>query len=287
MNSELKNLLKKRKQDTNKYDYGHVFILAGSAGMTGAAYLASQAAILAGSGLVTLGIPGSLNCIMACKLTEVMTRLLPETKSQTLSLKAYFKIMKLGKKADVLAIGPGLSVHMDTVKLVRKICANWDKPIVIDADGLNALAGSLSNISHIRSAKILTPHIGEFARLMGKPADYVKKNRERLTKEFAKRYNIVLVLKGSRSIVASPDGDIYINNTGNPGMASAGSGDVLTGIIASFAGQGIQAFEAAKLGVNIHGLAGDLAADEKGEASLIATDLLAKLPQAIKSATKR
>src|SRR3989338_7350586 len=136
-------ILKKRKSDTNKYDYGHVFVLAGSVGMTGAAYLCSQAAIVSGSGLVTLGIPRSLNTIMARKLTEVMTKPLPETKAQTLSQKALPEIMEFEEKADVLAIGPGLSMNSGTAKLIRKIVANWKKPIVIDADGLNALVGQL------------------------------------------------------------------------------------------------------------------------------------------------
>lgn len=264
---------------------------------------------MSGSGLVTLGIPRSLNTILARKLTEVMTKPLAETEAQTLNIKAYPEIMKFQERADALAIGPGLSRNPETAKLIRKICASWKKQIVVDADGLNAFSGHLN----LLRATILTPHIGEFARLINKPQEYVKKNKEELTKEFAKRYNVIVVLKGHRSIVASNKGNIYINKTGNPGMATAGAGDVLTGIIASFVGQarpndrsarqtrlndvvgqaevglvgrGITPFEAAKSGVYIHGLAGDLAARERGEASLLAGDILAKLPQAIKSVLK-
>lgn len=237
---------------------------------------------MSGSGLVTLGIPRSLNTILARKLTEVMTKPLAETEAQTLNIKAYPEIMKFQERADALAIGPGLSRNPETAKLIRKICASWKKQIVVDADGLNAFSGHLN----LLRATILTPHIGEFARLINKPQEYVKKNKEELTKEFAKRYNVIVVLKGHRSIVVSNKGNIYINKTGNPGMATAGAGDVLTGIIASFLGQGMAPFEAAKSGVYTHGLAGDLAAREKGEASLLASDILANLPKAMKSVLK-
>lgn len=271
----------KRKNNTSKKDYGHVFVLAGSAGFTGAAYLTAQAALLSGSGLVTLGIPRSLNIIFAKKFVEVMTRPLPETKAKTLSSRAFGEIKKFCEKADVLAIGPGLSRNKETQVLVRKIVKNIKLPRVIDADGLNALAGHLDILpatGNWELGTVLTPHEGEMARLLGKTPKFVHANRKDIAKAFAKKYNVVLVLKGHRSIVTGPDGEVYINKTGNPGMATGGTGDVLTGIIAGFMGQGLPAFEAAKLGVYIHGLAGDLAAKEKGEISLIATDLLKALP---------
>ena len=273
----------KRKANSHKGDYGHVFVIAGSAGLTGAAYLTSQAAILSGSGLVTLGIPKSLNTIMARKLTEVMTKLLPETKSRSLSKKAFGEIKKFSEKADVLAIGPGLSCNKETQTLVRKIVSSVKLPKVIDADGLNALVEHLNILKGIRDTGygirlVLTPHEGEMARLINKTRDFVHKNRKKVAKEFSKKYNVILVLKGHRTVVAGPEGRTYINKTGNPGMASGGVGDVLTGIIASLIGQGLSGFDAAKLGVYAHGLAGDLAAKEKGQFSLIATDLLNKLP---------
>jgi len=274
--------LPKRKKTAHKGDYGHVLVLAGSKGLTGAAYLTSQAALLSGSGLVTLGIPESLNVIMERKLTEVMTLPLAETKKSSLAPAAYQKIKKFLTKADVLAVGPGLSRDPGTVKLVRKLVAALNKPFVLDADGINAFIGNLSLLKKTKSPSVITPHPGELARLLGVKTKAIQRNRLQIARKFAKRYKRVLVLKGERTIVASPDGKQYINNTGNPGMASGGTGDVLTGVIAGLIGQGIDVFEAAKIGVYVHGLAGDLAVREKGERSLKATDLLNKLPQAFK-----
>lgn len=289
---KFQKILPKRKPKSHKGDYGHVFILAGSVGLTGAAYLCSQAAILSGSGLVTLGIPKSLNPIMARKLTEVMTLPLPETGQQSLNIAAFKKIKDFAKKADVLAIGPGLSQNKQTQGLVRKVILKIDKPMVIDADGLNALVGHL-DILHRKNAKIpqrrktliLTPHPGEMARLLSKKVSFVQKNRIKIAKEFAKKYNVILVLKGHKTVIANPKGVMYTNTTGNPGMATAGVGDILTGMISSFIGQRLEPFLATKLAVYIHGLAGDLAAKEKGQISLIATDLLKKLPEAIRTVT--
>lgn len=286
MNKRRNDLLKlfKRRPGSHKGDYGHVFILAGSAGLTGAAYLTSQGALISGSGLVTLGIPKSLNPVMARKLTEVMTKPLPETRSQSLSRKAFSEIRKFLEKRDVLAIGPGLSQHKETQLLIRKIILCCNKPMVIDADALNALAGCVKGLVKIprrRSATVLTPHPGEMGRLINKSAGFVQKDRKNIAKEFAKKYNLTLVLKGHHTVVASPR-NIYINKTGNPGMASGGVGDVLTGVIASFLGQGLSGFDAARLGVYVHGLAGDLSAKEKGQLSVTAVDLLNKLPKALR-----
>lgn len=270
----------KRRIDTHKGDYGHIFVLAGSVGLTGAAYLTSQAALVAGSGLVTLGLPRSLNPIMAKKLVEVMTKPLPETRSQTLSKAAFSHIKKFIEKSDVVALGPGLSQNRETQFLIRKIVSSTKSPMVIDADGLNALVGHLRRFT--RRTCVFTPHPGEMGRLIGRQASYIQKNRKVVAKGFASKYNVTLVLKGSRTIVADPEGNIYTNTTGNPGMASGGAGDVLTGIVASFLGQGLTGFEAARLAVYVHGLAGDLAAKEKGQLSLIATDLLKALPKVLK-----
>ena len=268
--------LPKRKKETNKGDYGHVFIIAGSPGFTGAAALCSQAALLCGSGLATLGIAKGLNTILARKLTEVMTKPLPETSAGTLSEKAFPQVMKFSSKADCVAIGPGLSRNPGTQKLVRKLIVSLEKPMVLDADGLNAIEGQAQLLKRAQAPVIVTPHPGEMARL----------SKERVAKTFANKYNVVCVLKGHRTVVARPDGKTYVNTTGNPGMAKGGTGDVLTGMIASFIGQGIGPFEAASLGVYLHGLAGDLAAKEKGEASMLASDLLDKIPAAIKKLSK-
>lgn len=272
----------KRRPDSHKGDYGHILVLAGSVGLTGAAYLTAQAALLSGSGLVTLGIPKSLNAILARRLTEVMTKVLPETKAQSLSLKAFSQIKKFSEKADVIAIGPGLSQNRETQTLIRKVVSSINKPMVIDADGLNALVGHLD----ILPATVLTPHPGEMARLIARTKGFIRKDRKKVAKDFAAKYNVTLVLKGHRTVVAGPSGKIYVNKTGNPGMASGGMGDVLTGIIASLIGQGFSAFDAAKIGVYVHGSAGDIAAKEKGQPSLIATDLLNKLPDVLRKQEK-
>jgi len=271
----------KRKKDAHKGDFGHVFVLAGSTGFTGAACLCSEAALLAGAGLVTLGIPRSLNVIVARKLKEVMTYPLPENKDASLNIKAFPKIKaKLGH-IDVLAIGPGLSQNKNTQCLVRKVISSIDKPMVIDADGLNALAGHLDILKQTKSNKILTPHPGEMARLLGVSTKFVQKNRKLLAKDLSSRYNVVTVLKGSGTVVAGPKNKVLVNTTGNPGMAKGGTGDVLTGIIAAFLAQGLNPFEAAKIAVFIHGLAADLAVRKKGQLSLLASDILDKLPQAL------
>lgn len=273
------------KKDTtaNKKDFGHVLVLAGSCGYTGAAYLTSQAAILSGSGLVTLAVGRSLYDIMAMKLTEVMVRPFFETKDYSLSLLAEKEILNFADKCDCIAIGPGISQNKETQALVRNVVGKVTKPVVLDADGLNAFVGNLDKLKKAQAPLILTPHPGEMARLIEKEAEEVQANRKDIALNFAHQYNIVLVLKGNATIVAGPDSDeCYVNDTGNAGMATGGTGDVLTGIIASFVGQGMKPFNAAIAAVYLHGLAGDIAAKEKGHLSLIATDLLNKLPESLR-----
>ena len=272
----------KRREDSHKGDFGHVLVIAGSAGYTGAAYLASQAAIRSGSGLVTLAVPESLHAIMARKLTEVMVKPMPETKGRSLSLKAGKELLRFSEKCNSFAIGPGLSQNKETAKLVRSLVAKLDGPIVLDADGINAFCGRASELKKARGALILTPHPGELSRLTGKGVGEIQKNRKDIACEVAGKYNIVLVLKGRDTVVAGPDGKLYVNKTGNPGMASGGVGDILTGIIAAFLAQGVLEFNAAALGVYFHGLAGDRALKDKGPLGLIATDLLDKLPEILK-----
>jgi len=273
----------RRSSDAHKGDFGHVLVLAGSAGYTGAAYLASQAAALSGSGLVTLAIGRSLYSIMATKLTEVMVKPFFETKDFSLSLLAEKELAAFAEKCGALAIGPGISQNKETQALVRNLMGRLDKPIVLDADGINACVGHLDAIKNAKAKLVLTPHSGELARLMGKDASEIEQGRKDVAIKFASEYNTVLVLKGRNTIVAAPGGDIYVNETGNVGMATGGTGDVLTGMIASFIGQGAAPFTAAVLAVHFHGLAGDIAVKEKGILSLIATDLLNKLPEALKT----
>ena len=281
--------LLRRRPESNKGDYGHIFILAGSMNYSGAAVLCAQAAMRSGAGSVRLGIPkGINNAIIKIKPEEVMTLTLPQTKSGSLSGKAFDKIRFFVKKFDILVIGPGLSQDKTTQALTRRIISAIDKPMVIDADGLNALAGHLNVLRKPKARNrnlILTPHPGEMARLLGITVNIVQKNRKDIARKFSRSHKLTLVLKGHNTIVSDAKGKIYINKTGNPGMSSAGSGDVLTGMISAFLGQGLDSFSSAKYAVYLHGLAGDLAAKEKTQISLIASDIIAKIPQAIKKSS--
>jgi len=280
---ELRGLLPPRRPVSHKGDYGHVLVLAGSPGFTGAAALTSVSALRAGAGLVTLGVPESLNPILETKCTELMTLPLPETAQGTFSPEAKGKIMEFCARATVVALGPGLSRNEETGGLVKKLVKECPLPMVIDADGLNLLAGDVSVLTAARSPLILTPHPGEMVRLTGMAKEELLKDREKAARDFAEKYNVTLVLKGAGTLIAPPSGPLWINLTGNPGMASGGTGDVLTGLIAGFLGQGLSPLDAARLGVYLHGAAGDRAAKKVGRISLIATDLLAEVPPALKN----
>jgi NAD(P)H-hydrate epimerase len=278
--------LLRRRLNSQKRDFGHIFILAGSQRFSGAAVLCSEAAMRSGAGLVTLGIPEGLNnAIIKIKPKEVMTLPLPQTRQGALNLSGYGRIKDFIKDIDVLAIGPGISCDKSALSLARRIIAKIKKPMVIDADGLNALVGHLNILLKTKNrqpATILTPHPGEMARLLGVSVKKVQGKRKEIAQKFAKEHKVTLVLKGYKTVVADDKGNLYINKTGNPGMATAGCGDVLTGMIGAFLGQGLEAFSAAKYAVYLHGLAGDLAAKEKTQISLLATDIIAKIPEAIK-----
>ncbi len=280
--AELKGLLKRRPRDSHKGDFGHVFILAGSRGLTGAAALCANAVLRSGAGLATLGIPVSLNTTMSRKLTEVMTLSLAETKEITLSLKAEKKILEKVKASDIVVLGPGISQHPETQELINRLILKIEKPMVLDADALNAIARNVNRLKKVKSSYVITPHPGEMSRLINKSMKYIKNHRLIVAKKFSYDYNAVVVLKGAGTVVAEPGGKYYINTAGNPGMATAGSGDVLTGIIAGFLSQGLKMFDASALGVYVHGLAGDLAEKDKGEIGLIAGDILENIPYAIK-----
>ncbi len=277
-----RGLLPGRMPDTHKGDVGRVFLLAVSRELSGAAALCVTGALRVGAGLVTLGLPASLHPPMVQKLTESMFKVLPETKEGSLSLQGFPNIVSTCERMDAVAIGPGLSQQTQTKELVRQLLPKIPKPLVLDADGLNAVAEDLSVFQKLLLPIIITPHPGEMGRLIRQSAEDIQRDRERTAKEFAKRYKVVVVLKGHHTVVASYDGSVYINDTGNPGMASGGCGDVLTGMIAGLLGQRLSLFDAARLGVYLHGLAGDLAAQEKGTIGLIATDLADRIPQAIR-----
>jgi NAD(P)H-hydrate epimerase len=272
----------KRKKDSHKGDFGHVFIIAGSRGLTGAACLCAQAALRSGAGLVTVGIPKSVYGIVAAKLMEVMVMPLPETGNGCLGSAAFRQIKAVAARVDVLALGPGLSKEPQTQRLVRNIVKEIGLPMVIDADGLNAMAGAMNILVRRGVGTIITPHPGEMARLAGISSDEVQKNRTALAKKIASKYNIITILKGHRTVVSSPEGKTFINTTGNPGMSKAGTGDALTGIIAAFLAQGATMFDAAVLAVHVHGMAADIAVQEKGELSLLASDIINVLPRALR-----
>ncbi|MCK5306853.1 MAG: NAD(P)H-hydrate dehydratase [Candidatus Omnitrophica bacterium] len=275
-------IISKRVPATHKGDYGHVLVVAGSIGMTGAAYLCSQASLICGCGLVSLAIPASLNLIMEVKLTEVITKPQEETIEGSLSLGAYEPILKLAAGCDVIAIGCGLSTNPQVQELVKKLIASVKIPVVLDADGLNAVAGTPDVLKEIKSKVVITPHPGEMSRLAKIQTDAVQAERLKIAKNFAAEYNVIVTLKGHNTVVAGEDGLSFVNSIGNPGMATAGMGDVLTGMIASFIAQGLEPFDAAKLGVYLHSLSGDIAASKKGQISLIASDILEHIPDAIR-----
>jgi len=272
-------VLPQRKRASHKGDYGRVLILAGSVGMTGAACLAGQAALRSGAGLVTVGTPAGLNPVLEVKMTSVMTKPLPETGGGTLSLEGLPQILDFIKDVDVAAIGPGIGRNEETADLIEHLIRKSECRLVIDADGLNNLIGRVDVLKHARGRALISPHPGEMGRLVGKPANFIQQKRSEVAADFASKYGIVVILKGYRTVVT--DGDrIYVNTTGNPGMASAGSGDVLAGVVTGIAAQGMENFPAGCLAVYIHGLAGDLAAKKVGQISLMAEDILDYLPQA-------
>ena len=282
---KLPKQLIKRKSDTQKGDYGYVFVLGGSPGLTGAVALCANSALRIGAGLVRAGVPESLSHVLAMKLTEATTLALKEDRGY-LSLQAFEQILKLLERIDVIALGGG-AYHTPSARgLLLKVIKEIDKPFVIDADGLNALSTDLNVLKERKSKNVvLTPHMVEFSRLTKLSLKDIEEKRKELVKEFAFKYNLTLVLKGYHTLIS--DGKtLFENNTGNPGMATAGCGDVLTGIIAGLMAQGLDTLTAAKVGVYLHGLSGDLAAKDKTEACLIASDIIEYLPKALKKANK-
>ncbi len=275
-------LLPPRAPETHKGDVGRVLILAGSVGLSGAAALCARGALRTGAGLVTLGIPAALHGPMAAKLSEVMFKVLPETREGSLSLQGFSEIMHTIESMDVVAIGPGLSQRPQTKELARRLVGVIAKPLVVDADGLNAVADEVEVLRKRHAPAILTPHPGEMARLIRQAPEQVQQDRERTATAFARTYGVVVVLKGHCTVVADVDGRVMVNETGNPGMASGGCGDVLTGMIAALLAQRLSPFDASRLGVHLHGLAGDLAASERGQVGLIASDLIDRIPLAIR-----
>jgi NAD(P)H-hydrate epimerase len=273
----------RRNPDAHKGDFGHLMVVAGSLGKAGAAVMAARGALRSGAGLVTVATPNSLVPIVQQNVFEAMCIPAAESIDGTIGMGAEIELLQAAGKMNACAIGPGLSTHSETVTTVRNLVPRLPVPFVIDADGLNALTGALDLLKKTRAPVVMTPHPGEMARLLGISAAEVQKDRIGIASEFSVKYKVTLVLKGAGTVIALPDGRVFINATGNPGMATGGTGDVLTGMIGSFLAQGYLAEQAACAGVLLHGLAGDLAAAEKGETAMVAGDLIEKIPEALKT----
>lgn len=270
-----------RPREGHKGTFGHVFVVAGSLGRSGAALLASRAALRTGAGLTTLACPESVLTAGEARPAEIMTLPLPETAERTLAARALDPLLAALKPAGAVAIGPGLSTQAETQAVIRELLARITVPMVVDADGLNALADHLEPLRRPHPPMILTPHPGEMGRLTRLGSREVQRRRIELAIDFARIHQVVLVLKGARTVVATPDGRATVNSTGNAGMATAGAGDVLTGVIAALLAQGLPVDQAARLGVYLHGSAGDLIAAEHGERGMLAGDLVDRIPSAL------
>ena len=278
----IKPLLPQRPPTSHKGTFGHAGIIAGSPGKTGAAALAGRAALRIGAGLVTVATPRTVNPTLEAKLLEAMTAPMPETDDGTFGISAYSSLHDFAQTRSAVAIGPGIGTHPETGELVRKLIPNLNQPCVVDADGLNLLAGHTSTLSSSRISPIVTPHPGEMARLLGHISPKsVNQDRLGVSLGFAKCHQVIVVLKGARTIVASPVGQAAICPTGNPGMASGGMGDALTGLIVGLLAQGLSPWNAARAGVYLHGLAGDIGAEKLGQAGLLASDLIECIPHAL------
>jgi NAD(P)H-hydrate epimerase len=272
-----------RPAESNKGNYGHVLVVGGSFGKSGAAAMSGMAALRAGAGLSTVATAKSALPTVAGFHPELMTEPLPETDAGTISSAAFSQITDLAKGKTVLAIGPGISRNSETSELVRSLVIKAQTPIVLDADGLNAFENRAAELNGNGRTLVITPHPGEMARLAGMSIPEVQKDRLGVARKFARDHDLIVVLKGHRTLVVQPDGEAWANTTGNPGMSTGGTGDILTGMVAAMIAQhphAKDAFKAVCAAVHLHGLAGDVMREKVGEHSLVATDLLKGLPEA-------
>jgi ADP-dependent NAD(P)H-hydrate dehydratase / NAD(P)H-hydrate epimerase len=272
----------RRSRGAHKGTYGHLLLVAGSLGKTGAAALGAAAAMRSGSGLVTVATPASQQPVVASLVIEAMSEPLPETSARTLALKARDTIGELAATCDAVAVGPGIGLDAETQQVARSLVQELRKPMAVDADALTALARHLEALRDAPAARCLTPHPGEMARMLGASVADVQRDRIECVREFATRHRVHLVLKGAGSVVGTPDGRVLLNPTGNPGMASGGTGDVLTGMLGAFLARGLDPGAAMLSSVYLHGSAGDIAAERVGEEALIARDVIAAIPEAFK-----
>jgi hydroxyethylthiazole kinase-like uncharacterized protein yjeF len=276
---DIRWLIPLREPDTHKGTYGHLLVMAGSRGKTGAAILGCRAAMRVGAGLVTLAAPRSLNDIFASSLVEVMTEPLSDSEDEELEPLSDQSWHRLLDRKSAFLFGPGMGVKDSVRGALRWLLRNLEIPWVIDADGLNTLAGEMERLRSAKTPPVLTPHPGEMARLTGSDTSAVNRDRIGMARSFAREHRCHVVLKGARTVIATADGKVFINPTGNPGMASGGMGDVLAGMLGGFLAQGFAVEEALKLGVYLHGFVGDRVARAKGEIGMIASDIIEGLPQ--------
>jgi len=276
-----------RDVDAHKGRYGHLLVVAGSLGKTGAAVLAGRAALRSGVGLCTIATPASQQPVVAAQAPEYMTEALPETAAQSLSLEGKDRLRELARRMDAVALGPGLSLDPEAQELARGLIRDLEQPMVVDADALSALAGHLELLRHAAGPRVLTPHPGEMARMLGTTIEAVQADRIEVTRRFAREHHVAIALKGAYTVIAGPDGHVAINPTGNPGMAKGGSGDALTGIVGALLAREIEATAALRAGCYVHGLAGDVAARERGEHAMLASDIIESLPAALRALAER
>ena len=282
---EVAPLIAARPPAANKGNFGHVLVIGGSVGKAGAAAMAGMSALRAGAGLSTIATANSALPTVAGFHPEVMTEPLDETEAGSISTRAleYGRLDKLVEGKTVLAVGPGISRQAETAEFVRTIVAKYKTPIVLDADGLNAFEGRTKDLKGRGRSLVITPHPGEMARLTASTAAAVQRDRLNVARTFAREHDIIVVLKGHRTLIAQPDGTVWVNTTGNPGMATGGTGDILTGMMAGFIAQNPRrVMEAVIASVYLHGLAGDVGRESVGEQSLVATDLVHALPEAMR-----
>ncbi len=278
---DVNKLFLPRNSESHKGNFGHVLILAGSPGKTGAAALAANAAMRCGTGLVTLGVPQSLNPSVEPQITEAMSYSLPDKGQGILIESAFEKIVEISKYKDVIAIGPGIGTDKSTKKLIAKLVKTINIPIVMDADCLNLIAENPQILKKAKADIILTPHPGEMARLSNTTTTQIQENRLESARNFSSEFGITIVLKGANTIISLADKKAYICPVGNPGMASGGMGDVLTGMVAGFRAQGFSSENASIAGTYIHGLSGDILAESMGTFGFLASDMITTIPKAI------
>ncbi len=278
----IRSLIPRRPRSSHKGTFGHIGIIAGSPGKAGAPALAALGALRVGTGLVTVATPQSITSIVESKLLEAMTQALPETPDLVLGKEAGPTLLEFCQPKSALAIGPGIGISPSTTELLSDLLPKLEAPCVLDADALNNIAPQPEILFRMKCPAILTPHPGEMSRLLAnRSVKTINNDRIEVAKAFARKHKVILVLKGANTVIANPQGHTAICPTGNPGMATAGIGDVLTGIITGLLAQGLNAWDAARAGVYLHGLAGDLAASTMGEPGMIASDLIAAIPHAL------